>query len=198
MFETFPFPEGLTPDIPAVRYERDWRAAAIASAARRLDGLRNAWLNPDDLVDIRGEVVSGYPDRILAKDAASDELLRERTLTNLYNRRPQWLVDAHADLDAAVAAAYGWPTEISADDVLTNLLELNLARGAINVRAEAGRKARRARHPTPEEVRRAPQLKLPLTGRQNAEASPQSQTTNDCENRAPSAVVPRKPRRRAS
>jgi hypothetical protein len=30
--------------------------------------------------------------------------LRERTLTNLYNQRPQWLVHAHRNLDAAVAA----------------------------------------------------------------------------------------------
>ena len=38
------------------------------------------------------------------QDAA--EPLKKRTLTNLYNARPQWLADADA-LDAAVAAAYG-------------------------------------------------------------------------------------------
>jgi hypothetical protein len=32
----------------------------------------------------------------------------KRTLTNLYNQRPAWLAQAHATLDAAVAAAYGW------------------------------------------------------------------------------------------
>ncbi len=56
--------------------------------------------------------------------------LRERTLTNLYNARPQWLADAHRDLDAAVAAAYGWSADISEDDALAKLLELNLARAA--------------------------------------------------------------------
>jgi hypothetical protein len=45
-----------------------------------------------------------------------------------YNARPQWLADAHRDLDAAVAAAYGWPADISEDDALAKLLELNLAR----------------------------------------------------------------------
>lgn len=40
----------------------------------------------------------------------------------------QWLADAHRDLDAAVAAAYGWPADISEDDALAKLLELNLAR----------------------------------------------------------------------
>ena len=38
--------------------------------------------------------------------------LKARTLTNLYNARPQWLADAHATLDAAVAAAYGWEADI--------------------------------------------------------------------------------------
>jgi hypothetical protein len=49
-------------------------------------------------------------------------------LTNLYNTRPQWLADAHRDLDAAVAAAYGWPADISEEDALAKLLALNLAR----------------------------------------------------------------------
>ena len=51
--------------------------------------------------------------------------LRKRTLTNLYNDRPQWLVDAHVALNAAVAAAYGWSADIADDDALRELLELN-------------------------------------------------------------------------
>jgi type II restriction/modification system DNA methylase subunit YeeA len=129
-FETFPFPEGLTPNIPAKDYADDPRAVAIAKAAKRLDDLRNAWLNPADLVRIEPEVVPGYPDRNLPKDTVAAVTLRERTLTNLYNARPQWLIDAHRDLDAAVAAAYGWPTDISEEDALAKLLELNLARTA--------------------------------------------------------------------
>jgi hypothetical protein len=38
--------------------------------------------------------------------------LKKRTLTNLYNERPTWLANAHADLDAAMAGAYGWPADI--------------------------------------------------------------------------------------
>ena len=48
--------------------------------------------------------------------------LKKRTLTNLYNALPQWLADA---LDPAVAAAYGWPAEVSDDEVLRELLALN-------------------------------------------------------------------------
>jgi type II restriction/modification system DNA methylase subunit YeeA len=128
IYDTFPFPKGLTPNIPAKDYANDPRAIAIAKAAKRLDELRNAWLNPPDLIDIVPEVVPGYPDRILPKNEKAAAELKKRTLTNLYNQRPQWLADAHRDLDAAVAAAYGWSTDISEEDALAKLLELNLSR----------------------------------------------------------------------
>jgi type II restriction/modification system DNA methylase subunit YeeA len=60
-FETFPFPDGLTPDIPAADYASDPRAQKIAAAAARLNELREAWLNPPDLVVRVPEVVPGYP-----------------------------------------------------------------------------------------------------------------------------------------
>ena len=90
-FETFPFPEGLTPNIPAKDYAADPRAIAIAKAAKRLDELRNAWLNPPDLIDVVPEVVPGYPDRIPPKNENAAAELKKRTLTKLYNARPQWL-----------------------------------------------------------------------------------------------------------
>jgi hypothetical protein len=34
--------------------------------------------------------------------------LKKRTLTNLYNERPEWLHHAHLKLDQAVFEAYGW------------------------------------------------------------------------------------------
>jgi len=127
-FETFPFPEGLTPNIPAADYAADPRAIRIANAAKKLDDLRKAWLNPPDLIRIEPEVVPGYPDRILPKDADAAQKLKERTLTNLYNQRPHWLADAHETLDRAVAAAYGWPENISTEEALEKLLALNFAR----------------------------------------------------------------------
>jgi len=51
---------------------------------------------------------------------------RIRTLTNLYNQRPTWLDLAHRRLDQAVFAAYGWPTDLSDEDILERLLALNL------------------------------------------------------------------------
>jgi hypothetical protein len=87
-------------------------------------------------VTIEPEVVPGYPDRILPKNAEAAAKLKDRTLTKLYNQRPQWLDDAHRDLDAAVAAAYGWPADISEEEALAKLLELNLARSAAAATSE--------------------------------------------------------------
>ncbi len=129
-FETFSFPEGLTPNLPAASYADDPRAVAISSAAAELDRLREAWLNPPDLVRIEPEVVPGYPDRVLPRDAAAAVELKKRTLTNLYNARPTWLAKAHERLDRAVAAAYGWPEDISTEDALAALLDLNRERAA--------------------------------------------------------------------
>jgi hypothetical protein len=50
------------------------------------------------------------------------------TLTDLYKAPPTWLENAHDRLDAAVFAAYGWPLDITDEEVLQNLLALNLER----------------------------------------------------------------------
>ena len=128
-FETFPFPEGLSPNVPAADYVTDPRAQALASAARRLVELRGRWLNPPELVEWVEEPVPGYPPRPVPRDKKAAVALKKRTLTNLYNARPQWLTDAHAQLDAAVAAAYGWPADITDDSALKELLARNLADG---------------------------------------------------------------------
>ena len=109
-FETFPFPWP-----PGKEPQDDPRVQAIAAAAKRLVELRDNWLNPA---------------------GASEADLKKRTLTNLYNQRPAWLANAHAALDRAVLAAYGWPHDLADDDLLARLLALNAERagGAPNTR----------------------------------------------------------------
>ena len=124
-FETFPFPPGLTPDVPAAEYAGDPHASAIADAAIRLVEYRDRWLNPPEWVEWVDEPVPGFPKRPVPRNEAAAKALKKRTLTNLYNARPQWLADAHAALDTAVASAYGWPADITDDDALRELLELN-------------------------------------------------------------------------
>jgi len=70
-----------------------------------------------------------YP-RLVPKDADCAAKLKKRTLTNLYNERPAWLDLAHKKLDAAVAAAYGFPADLTDEQILERLLALNLERAA--------------------------------------------------------------------
>jgi hypothetical protein len=67
----------------------------------------------------------------MPKDAKAVSILKKRTLTNLYNERPAWLANAHRNLDEAVAAAYGWPGELSDEEVLKRLFDLNQDRAKI-------------------------------------------------------------------
>ncbi|MBK1642541.1 hypothetical protein CKO12_11760 [Chromatium okenii] len=143
-FETFPFPIGLTPAdtggaiatldsgavIPTVAAQYQEHAKAIAEAAFKLNQLREEWLNPPEWIERQPEVVAGYPDRIIPKPEYAAQL-KQRTLTNLYNQRPDWLATAHQQLDCVVAAAYGWEdnaAELNETEILQRLLALNLAR----------------------------------------------------------------------
>ena len=127
VFQTYPFPKEFSPGISAADYATDPHAVAIAKAARCLVQRRDRWLNPPEWVEWVDELVPGYPKRPVPRDESSAEELKKRTLTNLYNIRPTWLANAHAALDAAVAAAYGWDADISEEDALAELLELNQA-----------------------------------------------------------------------
>jgi type II restriction/modification system DNA methylase subunit YeeA len=111
-FETFPFPWPPTKQPP-----NDSTTKKIAEAVRELVERRDAWLNPP---------------------GATTAELASRTLTRLYNESPAWLHDAHGKLDAAVFAAYGWPKNLSNNDLLMRLLQLN------QIRAEEDKSATKA------------------------------------------------------
>lgn len=137
-FETFPFP---SPDRELM--------GAVTMAARELDVLRSRWLNPPEWVreesvsflasaegpwahlvtsaNAEGAGTATYRWLVPADEDVEAEL-KKRTLTNLYNKAPAWLLDAHRALDEAVFAAYGWRPTMSDEEVLAALLELNLDR----------------------------------------------------------------------
>jgi hypothetical protein len=92
-----------------------------------------------------------YP-RLVPKDADCAAQLKKRTLTNLYNERPTWLALAHEKLDAAVAAAYGWPATLTDEQILERLLQLNLER------ADAEAKVATATKPKTSRAKRADEL----------------------------------------
>ena len=129
---------------------------AIAAAAHELNALRTRWLNPPEWTNPRTLTFPGALDgpwRRFVRQAGADGIgtvhyplteprdaecaakLAERTLTKLYNDekapRPAWLIHAHARLDAAVAATYGWPDDLSDEQILARLLALNHERAAV-------------------------------------------------------------------
>ena len=142
-FETFPFPR------PTKEQEQ-----AIAGAAKELNELRERWLNPPEWTVTRALQFPGSTNgpwsrlldpatvdpktglgtvrysRLEPRDADCAAKLKKRTLTNLYNERPAWLAHAHEMLDAAVAAAYGLPADLTDEQILERLLALNLERAA--------------------------------------------------------------------
>ena len=121
----------------------------ISTAAKELNELRENWLNPPEWTttrvlefpgatdgpwsrfvvdpDARGIGTVRYP-RLEPRDDDCAKKLAKRTLTNLYNERPAWLANAHTKLDAAVAAAYGFPVDLTDEQILERLLALNQQR----------------------------------------------------------------------
>jgi type II restriction/modification system DNA methylase subunit YeeA len=101
-FETFPFPwaPGQEPNGSSL-------VENIAAAARKLAETRDKWL---------------------CSTEPSEEDVGNRTLTDLYNARPQWLENLHRKLDEAVFAAYGWPATPTDAELLEHLLALNRQR----------------------------------------------------------------------
>lgn len=153
-FETYPFPIGLSPQDTASQATEGWsgalipaglpehvkaRAGAIALAAKSLYELREQWLNPPEWTVCEsgaiplGMTSSPYPDRRAPRRDLPQTVLKElerRTLTNLYNQSPDWLLSAHAALDLAVARAYGWDVraETCDEEILARLLVENASR----------------------------------------------------------------------
>lgn len=126
-FETFPFPF----------YSRD-TARLVENCAIQFDQLRAAWLNPPEWVQLVPEVCpigmrdAPYPDRVIAK-LGFERHVASRTLTNLYNEPPPWLLTAQAALDRAVATAYGWSDyseDLPDSELIARIARLSLERNS--------------------------------------------------------------------
>ena len=111
-FNTFPFPWPLNSAASDLTRDQHAHRERISAAAVSLDVARSQYLTPHN---------------------APAELVQEQTMTDLYNDtkdnpRPDWLIRRHQEIDEAVAAAYGWPADLSDDEILSRLLALNLER----------------------------------------------------------------------
>ena len=130
-FENFPFPWPLRTPVVSLTAEQKGHHTAISQAAKALDEARSRWLNPSELVRLEPDVAPILPARRIPVDLAAEKALKKRTLTNLYNDRPAWLDMLHRDLDQAVSGAYGWPSQLTEEELLGRLLRLNLERAGI-------------------------------------------------------------------
>ena len=130
-FETFPFPDGF--NLQAKTAPEGDAFAAIAAAAADLAAWREKWLNPEGWLDWEitpEEEQAGFPPRPVPKPEHA-VAWKKRTLTNLYNEKPAGLTLRQAQLDQAVAAAYGWTDygpELFDSEILRRLLALNRER----------------------------------------------------------------------
>jgi hypothetical protein len=156
---------------------KEQHRAAIAAAAKELNELRERWLNPPEwtvekILEFPGSVggpwdryieksaivnrksqigMVRYP-RLEPRDADCAAKLKKRTLTNLYNERPAWLDLAHKKLDAAVAAAYCFPANLSDEQILEKLLALNLERAKEEEKAAKVKKPKTFREKSGDEM----------------------------------------------
>jgi hypothetical protein len=90
-----------------------------ANIKQGLNRLRKKSEGDANSAKLDGQGLWGNPPKIDPNE------LKNRTLTNLYNKRPEWLANAHRDLDEAVFAAYGWPADLTKEEILARLLKLN-------------------------------------------------------------------------
>ena len=109
-FDPFPFPD-------CGERER----MAIGAIAEELDGLRNERLRLHPDLTLTGLY------NVLGKVRAGEEL--SETERDIHDRGLVGLLrQLHDDLDHAVFAAYGWPADLSDDDLLARLVALNRER----------------------------------------------------------------------
>ncbi len=132
-FETLPFHWPLNTPDDALTPEQLQHRDAIGEAARDRDEKRRLWLNPPEWVRKVLDVIPSLPPRLLPIDEHAEQQLKRRTLTNLYNERPTWLVNLHDKLAAADFAAYGCDDAPSAERILERLLALNLERASLQL-----------------------------------------------------------------
>lgn len=111
-FETFPFPSCSSESESKIRLLGD-----------RLDSHRRRQLNL--YPDLTITEIYNVLERLRSGEALSEKekLIHEQGLVSV-------LKQIHDDLDAAVFTAYGWPTSLTDEEVLTRLVSLNAERAS--------------------------------------------------------------------
>ena len=109
-FDPFPFPS-----FHADQGERVRELSEQLDAHRKRQQAQNRALTLTDTYNVLDKLRSGEP------FSPKDKLIHERGLVSV-------LKQIHDDLDAAVFDAYGWPHDLSDEDILRRLVDLNRER----------------------------------------------------------------------
>ena len=111
-FEPFPFPDATEPQRERIRF-----LAEQLDAHRKRRQEAHPTLTMTEMYNVLEELRSGQP------LSTASQRIHDHGLVSV-------LREIHADLDHAVAEAYGWPVDLATEDVLFKLVELNAARAA--------------------------------------------------------------------
>lgn len=109
-FDPFPFPDATEHQREAIR-----RAAEALDAIRKQVLLEHPGLTLTKLYNVREALLAGYALKATEVD------IRDRGLVMIIDEH-------HEALDAAVAAAYGWPADLGEEEILARLVALNRQR----------------------------------------------------------------------
>jgi hypothetical protein len=111
-FEPFPFPDASEPQRERIQFLGE---QLDAHRKRRQEAHPN--LTITEMYNVLEELRAGQP------LSAQSQMIHGQGLISV-------LRDLHDDLDRAVVEAYGWPPDLSTEDILFRLVELNAARAA--------------------------------------------------------------------
>ena len=111
-FEPFPFPDASEPQRERIRF-----LGEQIDAHRKRRQEAHPSLTMTEMYNVLEELRTGEA------LSATSQLIHDRGLVSV-------LRDLHDDLDCAVSEAYGWQPDLSTEDILFRLVELNIARAA--------------------------------------------------------------------
>ena len=111
-FDPFPFPDASEPQRERIRF-----LGEQLDAHRKRCQEAHPNLTLTEMYNVLGELRAGQP------IGAASQMIHDHGLISV-------LRDLHDDLDRAVSEAYGWSPELSTEDILFRLVELNAARAA--------------------------------------------------------------------
>jgi hypothetical protein len=111
-FEPFPFPAAAEPQRERIRF----LAEQLDAHRKRCQELHPK-LTLTEIYNVLAEVRAGEP------LGPTSQIIHDQGLVSV-------LRDIHDDIDRAVAEAYGWPVDLTDEEILFRLVELNFARAA--------------------------------------------------------------------